>query len=559
MLSRLSISNFVLIDSLDITFPEGLIIITGQTGAGKSILLGALSLLTGAKADAGQISEGADSCVIEGEFDIDPKNVELKKVLEDNDVEWNNGHLIVRRVVHRSGRSRSFVNDCPVQIGVLSTIAESVVDIHSQHKSLILTDKKFQLSVLDLYAKNTEVLARCRSEYDALRKLKTEIEVARGQLAEITRHRDYNEAQLTQLESAKLCVGELEELEEEQRKLANAEEIKENLCATEEALAPESADAVNPGISAVLRDCSRRLQRIAAFVPSAEALAARLESSRIEIDDILSEVSELNSSMDISPERLTAVEERMSLLYELMKKHNCQGIAELIAIREQLSQEINGTADLEEKIAELERLIDDTSARYDGICAQLDKSRRAAAEPFAAAVEKTLRYLELDRATFKVEVETSADGPDGKNEVRFLFSAVGNSPADIAKCASGGELSRIMLSLKAMMAGLTQMPTMIFDEIDTGVSGSVADKMGSMICSLGQSMQVFAITHLPQVAAKGNVHYLVSKSADGQDGKFRSTITALDDEGRIMELARMLSGSNITEEAIANARALVKR
>ena len=559
MLSRLSISNYVLIDSLEITFPEGLIIITGQTGAGKSILLGALSLLTGAKADASQISGGAESCVVEAEFTLSPDDERLRGLLEANEVEWNEGQLIIRRVIHKSARSRSFVNDSPVPLSLLSELAASLVDIHSQHKSLILTDRHFQLSALDLYAGDAGTLAGCRAAFAQLRSLNAELEDARRHFEELSKSRQYNEAQFAQLEAAKLRDGELEELEQEQRALANAEEIKENLCAAEGSLSPQDSGAEGvPGVSEALRESVRRLQKIAGYIPAAQSLADRLESSRIELDDILSEISELNSGIDVSAERLQTVEDRMSLLYELMKKHGCQSIAELMEVRDRYSEDLVDSSTLEEKISDLQKAVAEAQKRYDTVSRQLSGLRKAAAQPFAAAVEQSLHFLELERATFTVEVSQAAPAADGCDAVSFLFSASGKNPVDVARCASGGELSRIMLSLKAMMAGLTQMPTMIFDEIDTGVSGSVADRMGKMICELGKKMQVFAITHLPQVAAKGDVHYLVSKSLDERSGDFRSGITQLDAEGRVMELARMLSGSDITPEAVANARKLLE-
>ena len=559
MLSRLSISNFVLIDSLEITFPEGLIIITGQTGAGKSILLGALSLLTGAKADASQISEGAESCVVEAEFTLPQDDEKLRGLLEANEVEWNEGDMIIRRVIHKSGRSRSFVNDSPVPLSLLSELASSLVDIHSQHKSLILTDKHFQLSALDLYAKDAETLAECRAAFAQLRSLNSELEEAQKRFEELSRSRQYNEAQFAQLDAAKLRDGELEELEQEQKALANAEEIKENFCAAEGALSPQDGSSPEgiPGISETLRESARRLQKIASYIPAAQSLSDRLESSRIELDDIISEISELNSGIDVSAERLQTVEDRMSLLYELMKKHGCQNIAELIETRDRYSENLVDSSTLEDKIAELQKAAEEARKRYNNVSQKLSGLRKAAAKPFAAAVEQSLHFLELERACFCVEISQAAPAADGCDAVCFLFSASGKNPVDVARCASGGELSRIMLSLKAMMAGLTKMPTMIFDEIDTGVSGSVADKMGKMICELGKKMQVFAITHLPQVAAKGDVHYLVSKSMVEESGNFRSSITPLDTQGRVMELARMLSGSDITPEAVANAKTLL--
>ena len=550
MLKALHIRNYILIDSLDVAFPEGLLIITGQTGAGKSILLGALSLLMGAKSDASVISDGADSCVVEAEFDSESD--EVRTVLEESDVEWEDGHLTIRRVVHASGRSRSFINDSPVTVGVLSAISSRLVDIHSQHQSLLLADRSFQLSMLDSYAGNAALLDQCRSEWKTLLSLRSELSGIEGRLARLASDRDYNASRYERLEAAHLRDGEVEELEAEQRQLANAEEIKESLTAAGELFNPASDEGPG-GISTMLKDAGRALAKVSRYM-DVSALEDRLEAARIELDDIASEIDALNQNTDVSSDRLQTVEDRMSLLYDLLNRHGCQTVAELIAERDALSAALYDSSALEERCAALKDEISACRARYESVCLSLHASRLAAAGPFAQSIENSIRYLELDRAVFKVELTSQDEGPLGKDAVGFLFSANGTAPEDVAKCASGGELSRIMLCLKAMMARFSAMPTMIFDEIDTGVSGSVADKMGSMICSMGEDMQVFAITHLPQVAAKGSAHYLVSKDS-GE--KVTSTIKKLSPEERVMEIARMLSGSVITDSAVANARTLL--
>ena len=554
MLSRLQVRNFVLIDSLEIGFPEGLIIITGQTGAGKSILLGALSLLMGSKADSSMISDGAENCVVEAEFETDPQDVRMRELLEENDVEWDEGHLIIRRVVNRSGRSRAFVNDSPVPVTVLQDISSQLVDIHSQHQTLLLSDRHFQLDTLDHFAGNVSLREECASLWRSLQQSRGELKELEQRLARISADKDYNQAQFSQLEAASLKEGELEELEEEQKRLANAEEIKSSLSAVEEIFNPAS-DSLS--VDAALKEMERLLARLGKYIQPASDLSERVDSCRRELDDIYSEVSSINSRVDVSPERLEMVEDRMSLLYSLMQKHACQNIAELITVRDRLSEELFDSTALEEKrdvlkteIARLEDMVADVASR-------LHEARAQASEAFAGEITASIRGLELPYAVFEVELSQGAAGPSGTDVVMFRFSATGRNAVDVAKCASGGELSRIMLALKAMRARYTNMPTMIFDEIDTGVSGSVADKMGSMICSMGDYMQVFAITHLPQVAAKGTAHYMVSKEINPATSVAVSKIERLSDSQRVLEVARMLSGSTLTEAAIANAESLL--
>lgn len=556
MLRTLSVRNYVLIDSLEIAFPEGLIIITGQTGAGKSILLGALSLVTGAKADAGCISEGADSCVVEAEFELGAEETAVRAILDENEVEWDDGHLIVRRVVNRSGRSRSFVNDSPVPVAVLQAISSRLIDIHSQHQSLLLADRQFQLSVLDRFAGDGDDLALCASLWRQLQSLRSEHRAAAERLARLGAEKAYNEAQFSQLEAAALREGELEELEAEQRQLSNAESIKTSLSSVVEMLDPADQDA-RPSVASVLRESGRLIGKILPFLPAAEPLVARLESSRIELEDILGEVDSLNSSVEVSQQRLETVEERMSVLYELMKKHSCRTIEELIEVRNRYGEALFDSDALEGRMEELQKQIDAASAELDKVAARLHSVRCEAASRLAAEVQDSIRFLELERAVFEVEVASCELSSTGADSVAFKFSSTGRGAVELSRCASGGEMSRIMLSLKSIMARFSQMPTLIFDEIDTGVSGSVADKMGSVICSMGGDMQVFAITHLPQVAAKGRAHYLVSKQYDEASGRTTSCIRQLEAEERVMEVARMLSGATVSAAAVANARELL--
>lgn len=554
MLCSLHIRNYVLIDSLDITFPEGLVIITGQTGAGKSILLGALSLLTGAKADASSISEGAESCVVEAEFEVEDDLSSVREILEENDVESDSSRILIRRVVYSTGRSRSFVNDCPVQVSVLSALSSHLVDIHSQHQSLLLTNHAYQLRILDHFCGNSQLLADCRDAWTSLQSGRAELREVRERLGRLAAEMEYNTAQFNELDQARLQPGELEALEEEQKQLANAEEIKGSLAQVQACFDP-SPESV-PSLSIALKEAQKLLERTSKFVPSLSELASRLESSRIELDDILACVEDADASVNLSEDRLQIVEDRMSLLYGLMKKHGCSDIDELIAVRERYNEALFDSSSLEDRAAVLEKSVAASEAAYKALCAKLNKARLAGKDSFAASIEESVRFLELDRAVFAVDILPAQEGPAGSDSVLFRFSSTGKDPVDVAKCASGGEISRIMLCLKAMMARYVGMPTMIFDEIDTGVSGSAADKMGTMICQMGRDMQVFSITHLPQVAAKGDAHYVVTKTFE-EDGRVVSGIRPVTGEERVMEIARLLSGSSVTEAAIGNARSLL--
>ncbi len=553
MLSSLHIRNYILIDSLDISFPEGLIIITGQTGAGKSILLGALSLLSGAKADASMISAGKDSCVVEAEFMAE--SYELGQILSEEDIEFEeNGSLLIRRVISSSGRSRCFINDCPVSQTLLQNISAYLVDIHSQHSSLLLGDKAFQLSVLDNYASNAGTLEACRILWKQLQSKKLELEELRSALSRLESDRDYDAAMLQQLEDARLKEGELEELEEEQKSLANAEQIKEALSAACGLLSPESEGM---GVSVSIKEAIRNLEHISRYLSSSSAIVERLESARIELDDLVSEIETLSERVEISPERLEAVEDRMSLLYGLMKKHSVMSVSELIVKRDEYREKLVDSSTVEEKIQVLEKEIASLESEWKKNSDALHDSRAAAAPKLAESILSDLHFLELEQSDFVIELSGTKPGANGYDKVEFLFSSTGQKPVNVAKVASGGELSRIMLCLKAAMAKFMGMPTMVFDEIDTGVSGSVADKIGQMICSMGESMQLLSITHLPQVAAKGEAHYVVEKSTDSL-GKTTSGLRRVEGEQRINEIARLLSGATISEAALANARTLLE-
>lgn len=561
MLKALHIKNYVLIDSLDIGFPAGLVIITGQTGAGKSILLGALSLVMGSRADSSVIGAAGDNCVVEAEFEVNDEDGSLRQYLDENEIDFDpvdgKGQLTIRRVLNSNGRSRSFVNDSPAPLKVLSMLSSRLIDIHSQHETMLLRDKQFQMSMLDHFAGDSGLLQSCRTRWERLTGLKNDLDEVNANLSRTNAEKDYNQAQFERLDSAHLKDGELEELETEQKQLANAEEIKSSLYQVENYFSPSGDDAQDDrmSIDSMLKDSSRILDKLSSYIPSVSALSERIESARLELDDVLSEVSDLESGTEISDERLQEVEERLSLLYDLLKKYSCTQVSELIELRDRLSESLADTSVLEARKSALEKAIGEAEKDLADACSDLHDARAKAVPGFSENICNSIRSLELDRAVFDVVLEPGKPGPDGSDTILFRFSSTGKSPVDVAKCASGGEMSRIMLCLKAMMARYTNMPSMIFDEIDTGVSGSVADKMGSMICSMGDYMQVFAITHLPQVAAKGDAHYIVTKEFDGD--RAISSIRKISGEDRVMEVARILSGSRVTPEAIANAKSLL--
>lgn len=561
MLKALHIKNYVLIDSLDIGFPAGLVIITGQTGAGKSILLGALSLVMGSRADSSVIGAAGDNCVVEAEFEVNDEDGFLRQYFDENEIDFDpvdgKGQLTIRRILNSNGRSRSFVNDSPAPLKVLSMLSSRLIDIHSQHETMLLRDKQFQMSMLDHFAGDSGLLQSCRTRWERLTGLRKDLDEVNANLSRTNAEKDYNQAQFERLDSAHLKDGELEELETEQKQLANAEEIKSSLYQVVNYFSPSGDDAQDDrmSIDSMLKESSRILDKLSSYIPSVSALSERIESARLELDDVLSEVSDLEAGTEISDERLQEVEERLSLLYDLLKKYSCTQVSELIELRDSLSESLADTSALEARKTALEKEIGEAEKDLAAACSDLHDARSRAVPSFSENICNSIRSLELDRAVFDVVLEPGKPGPDGSDTILFRFSSTGKSPVDVAKCASGGEMSRIMLCLKAMMARYTNMPSMIFDEIDTGVSGSVADKMGSMICSMGDYMQVFAITHLPQVAAKGNAHYIVTKEFDGD--RAISSIRKITGEDRVMEVARILSGSRVTPEAIANAKSLL--
>ena len=544
MLQSLTISNYILIGSLETRFPEGLVIISGETGAGKSILLGALSLVLGAKAESSMVGPAGDNCVVEATFGTDET---IRGILREADLPYEGESLTLRRTVARSGRSRSFANDEPVSVSVLQELSTRLVDIHSQHQTLLLADARFRLQALDLWAGAGATRQECALAWNALLEAKRQLSTLEERFSNAQKEQDYHSARWEKLSQAQLLPGELDALEAEHKQLSHAGEIKQLLCAAENLLAPEEEQTP----SSQLHQAARLLEKAGRFIPSLEPLAGRLESARVELEDIAQEVRSAGERTEVSPQRLQQVEERISLLYGLLQKHGCTSVEELIAERDRLEGLVLDATQLGGELQKAGARVEELRQRHAAFCEKLHQLRGKAVPGFSEAVQQQLRQLELEGALFRVSLEQGPAGPDGSDTVRFLFSATGAEPADVGKTASGGELSRIMLSLKSVMARFTQMPTLVFDEIDAGVSGSTADKMGSLVCEMGTRMQVFAITHLPQVAAKGNAHYLVRKT----DGS--TSVQILDHEGRVQELARMLSGATITPAAIANAKSLL--
>ena len=534
MLKRLLIENYALIDHLDIAFPGELVIITGETGAGKSILLGALSLALGGRSDISVVKDPGRNCVVEATFEEAGREVP------------------VRRVITPQGRSRCFVDDEPVPMDRLRETASRWVDIHAQHQQLLLAERDFPLNVLDQYAGLARAVADHGQTWQELLAAEKELAALDARIAASLRERDYLEFQFRQLDEAALRDGELEELESEQSLLAHAETVKEQVDQVEQGFSGGEFP-----LEATLKEMAASLGKIARYYPAFSELGERIESARIELKDIREEVAALGERVVFSPERLEAVDARLSLLYGLQRKFGVATVAELVALRDDLSARLAAAVDDELGREPLARKVEALREACLRSATALHEARLKAAPGLAAQLQDDVRQLELPRARFVVEVEAGDRvGADGLDTVRFLFDANDRGLQPLAKCASGGELSRVMLCIKALLARYQGMPTLIFDEIDAGVSGSVAEKMGRMLARMGENMQVIAITHLPQVASKGSAHYLVYKEAGAAGVQTR--IRPLEGSARVREIARMLSGENITPEALANAGVLLQ-
>ena len=536
MLKRLTIQNYALIENLDIEFPSGLVIITGETGAGKSIMLGALSLLLGGKGDVSALKDSSRNCVVEGEFETDGEP------------------LILRRVISPAGRTRNFINDEPATLAALTEISSTIVDIHAQHQHLLLTDESYQMKVLDYFAGTGNILEEYSQVHNGLLVRESQLKQLKEEMARKEGELEYRAFQLEKLLEAKLKEGELEDLENEQKQLANSEQIRECISGAVGCMQPISGPIVQN-----LKDAVHLLQKCSNFVPELEELCNRLESCRIECKDIEDELEMLAERVVVSPQRLEQVEERLSLLYSLMRKHGVGTVEELLQVQKQLQGDVCGADEDAAKAGQMEQELKVLSSRRETLADELGRRRREKTDELASVLQESIRDLQMPYAIFKVELAaTEKYTAKGKDAVSFLFSANGDKKLNLLpKAASGGELSRIMLCLKSLMAKYTGMPTMIFDEIDTGVSGSIADKMGALIGKMGERMQIFAITHLPQIASKKGTHLLVYKEFD-KENNATTHIRQLQGEERVMEVARMLSGAELTEAALENARVLLR-
>ena len=550
MLKSLFIQNFVLIDNLDIRFDRGFSVITGETGAGKSIILGALSLVLGQRADGKSIKQGADKCVIEAVFDV--SKYQLESFFLGNNLEYDSESCILRRELYASGKSRAFVNDSPVSLAILKELGTKLIDIHSQHQNLLLGDNRFQLRVVDVMAENEILLILYKKEYTRYQGLRKELAALKERAAQSKQEEDYVRFQLEQLEEANLQPAEQEELEQEQETLSHAEEIKSSLYRVSSCL-----DGEEQGVVSLLKESLTAMDALERYFPRAKEIVERLRTAYIDLNDLASEMEGLMEDVEFNPDRLAWVNERLDTLYALQQKHRVASMEELIALRDQFRAQLADMDSFDEQIASLEKEVQDAFKELLQQAAVLSEQRKIASVAFAKQLVEMVAPLGMPHTRFQVEVVPRKEPEsDGMDEIRFLFSANKSMALQpVAQTASGGEISRLMLCIKAMIAGFTALPTIIFDEVDTGVSGDIADKMGHIMQDLGSKMQVFAITHLPQIAAQGEAHYFVYK----EDVKDRTLtrIRPLDKAERVREVARMLSGSALTEASLANAKDLL--
>ena len=551
MLQNLHITHYALIDLLDIDFSNGYSVITGETGAGKSIILGALGLLLGQRADAKAIKNGATKCCVEGTFDI--KGLQLDEIFAANDIDFDGSECIVRREVTTAGKSRAFVNDTPVSLTQLKSITSRIIDIHSQHQNLLMGQEHFLLDTLDTIGHNDKQKEAYAEVYKKWNHARKELEELKEQAEKDRSDLDYMQFQLQQIDDAHLEENEQESLEQESETLSHAEEIKSALY---QASASLTNDEQNP-ISTLKSDI-QQLQSISEVFSAAEGLAERMESVRIELKDIADELEQSLDHVDFDPERLAYVDERLSEIYSLQKKHHVNSIEELLAIADELRQKIDKIENIDDHIAQKEEEVNRLYTKILEKGKALTTNRRKAGDEMAKELLDTLQSLGMPGTRLHFDI-TERQHPDssGLDNVCFLFSANKNMPEqDVAQIASGGEIARLMLSLKALISKHRNLPTIIFDEIDTGVSGTIAEKMANVMLQMAENCQVLCITHLPQIAALGKKHYRVYK-AETADGT-SSHISLLSTEERIREIANMLSGAEMTEAAINNAKSLLK-
>lgn len=548
MLRQLHIKNFTLIDQLEVDFYPGFSVVTGETGAGKSIILGALGLLLGNRADSKVIKEGAQRCIVEAHFDIE--RYDMHSIFEENDIDYDD-ECIIRREVNANGKSRAFVNDTPVGLSVLKELGEQLIDIHSQHQNLLLQKDDFQLSVVDIIAKSKATVEKYKAAYDAYHAAKTSLQKTKDSIAANAANADYVKFMYEELSELKLQENEDEELEQTQNTMQHSEDIKSSLYEIDTHMSDDT------GIIARMYRSLAALRTITGVYPQSEEIMERLDAAYIEVKDISAEVADMLESVDYDPDELQRINERLDRIYTLEHKHHVDSVNELRALEQQFKETLNNINNSEETLDELEKALEKALKEAESTAKELTKMRKAGAKLIEKEMAERLKPLGLPNVRFNVELSPVALSQNGADKVEFLFSANPGTPLrPVSEIASGGEIARVMLSLKAMLSGAVKLPTIIFDEIDTGVSGRVAEQMALIMKEMGlNERQVISITHLPQIAAMGSNHYKVYKEQDATET--RSHMTHLNDEERVNEIAQMLSGSNITEAAIHNAKELL--
>ena len=550
MLKHLYIKNFTLIDELDISLYEGFSVITGETGAGKSIILGAIALLLGQRADSKTIKQGAEKCVIEAHFDLSRYN--MQAFFDENDIEYDADDCIIRRELTAAGKSRAFINDTPVALSMLKELGDQLMDVHSQHQNLLLNKQDFQLEVVDIIADDAAHLAKYQQTYTAYQAAEKELAELQAAIERNRENRDFLQFQYEELENAHLVEGEQEELEQRSDTMEHSEDIKSALYTTDNAL---SAD--QNGVIEQLRSSLSALRSIEAVYPEVGDLIQRIDSSYIDLKDVAHEISSLLESVDFDPAELDQVNNRLDRIYELEKKYHVDAIEALIEKREMLHRQLQAIENGDESLDEVKARVSQLEAQARKEAEALTKLRTKAAKKIEDEMQKRLVPLGMPHVRFSIQLTTIELGVNGCDRVSFLFSANTSTPLQpVSQVASGGEIARVMLSLKAMISGAVKLPTIIFDEIDTGVSGKTAEMMAQIMKEMGgHGRQVISITHLPQIAALGSVHYKVEKNetANGTTSKMRQ----LDADERVREIAQMLSGSDVSEAAIQNAKALL--
>lgn len=550
MLKHLYIKNFALIDELDIELHQGFSVITGETGAGKSIILGAIGLLLGQRADTKVMRPEADRCVIEAHFDL--ARYDMQAFFTDNDIDYDPTDCIVRRELTSAGKSRAFINDIPVQLSMLKELGERLVDVHSQHQNLLLNKQDFQLSVVDIIADDAKALAQYRQTFRQFQTARKELTVMEETIEQNRQNLDFLQFQCQELTDANLVAEELEELERKSETMSHAEEIKGALYETDRALSAEET-----GVTGSLRTAIHALKGIERVFPDVSELIQRLESSYIEMKDVAQDISSHLESVDFDPTELDTVNARLDRLYDLEKKYHVETIDALIRKRDELKRQLNSIENSDEALAVLRHQVDQWQVQVEKEAAVLTKLREGAARQIEKEIQTRLISLGMPNVRFAITNTPTEPGPDGQDKVSFLFSANTSTPLQpVSQVASGGEIARVMLALKAMISGAVKLPTIIFDEIDTGVSGKMAEKMAEIMQEMGHhGRQVISITHLPQIAALGTTHYRVEKEETSEGTTSR--MTELSPDERITEIAQMLSGSNVSEAARQNARQLL--